>query len=71
MARNLHVQAIDDRQSLEFSEQYLLDRLMAAGVGCLDDWLRTLAAGKTQHLRHYCRHGPSNRSDGESAAEVN
>ncbi len=22
-----------------FSEQYLLDRLMAAGVGCLDDWL--------------------------------
>ena len=39
MARNLHVQAIDDREALEFSEQYLLERLMAAGVGCLDDWL--------------------------------
>ena len=39
MARNLHVQAIDDRESPEFSEQYLLDRLLAAGIGCLDDWL--------------------------------
>ena len=29
---------INDRPSLEFSEQYLLDRLIAAGVGCLDDW---------------------------------
>ncbi|MFZ0498201.1 MAG: hypothetical protein WAU49_21765 [Steroidobacteraceae bacterium] len=38
MARNLHSQAIDERQSAEFSEQYLLDRLIAAGVGCLDDW---------------------------------
>lgn len=39
MARNQHVQAIDDSQPLEFTEQYLLERLMAAGVGCLDDWL--------------------------------
>lgn len=39
MSRNLRSQEVDDRQSLEFSEQYLLDRLMAAGVGCLEDWL--------------------------------
>lgn len=38
MMRNSHHQETNDRQSLEFSEQYLLDRLMAAGVGCLDDW---------------------------------
>lgn len=39
MSRNLHHQEeIDDRQASEFSEQYLLDRLIAAGVGCLDDW---------------------------------
>jgi hypothetical protein len=36
MARNL--QEIDGSQAAEFSEQYLLDRLIAAGVGCLDDW---------------------------------
>lgn len=36
MARNL--QEIADSQEAEFSEQYLLERLIAAGVGCLDDW---------------------------------
>ena len=36
MARNL--QEIEDTQAAEFNEQYLLDRLIAAGVGCLDDW---------------------------------
>jgi hypothetical protein len=40
MIRSQRTQATDDRQqSLEFSEQYLLERLLAAGVGCLDDWL--------------------------------
>jgi hypothetical protein len=38
MIRNLRHQEIDDQQSPEFSEQYLLDRLMAAGIGCLEDW---------------------------------
>ncbi|MGH7107184.1 MAG: hypothetical protein ACRETR_08775 [Steroidobacteraceae bacterium] len=38
MIRNLRHQEIDDQQASEFSEQYLLDRLMAAGIGCLDDW---------------------------------
>ena len=38
MIRNLRHQEIDDQQAPEFSEQYLLDRLMAAGIGCLDDW---------------------------------
>jgi hypothetical protein len=38
MIRNSRVQKIDEPQSPEFTEQYLLDRLVAAGVGCLDDW---------------------------------
>ena len=38
MSRVLHDREIDPRQSSEFSEQYLLDRMVAAGVGCLDDW---------------------------------
>lgn len=38
MIRNLRHQEIDDQQPPEFGEQYLLDRLMAAGIGCLDDW---------------------------------
>lgn len=38
MIRNLHRQEIDERESPAFSEQYLLERLLAAGVGCLDDW---------------------------------
>jgi hypothetical protein len=38
MIRNSRAQKIDEPQSPEFTEQYLLDRLVAAGVGCLDDW---------------------------------
>jgi hypothetical protein len=38
MIRTLQHQAIDEQQPPEFSEQYLLDRLIAAGIGCLDDW---------------------------------
>lgn len=38
MIRNLHDREPTDRQTAEFSEEYLLDRLMAAGVGCLDNW---------------------------------
>lgn len=38
MTRNLHYQESNERQLSEFSEQYLLDRLTAAGIGCLDDW---------------------------------
>jgi hypothetical protein len=38
MIRHPHPQEINDPQSAEFSEQYLLDRLLAAGIGCLDDW---------------------------------
>ena len=38
MIRSLRKQEIDDLPLAEFSDQYLLDRLMAAGVGCLDDW---------------------------------
>ena len=33
----------DNRELSEFTEQYLLDRLTAAGVGSLDDW-RALSA---------------------------
>lgn len=29
---------ISDQNGPEFTEQYLLDRLIAAGVGSLDDW---------------------------------
>lgn len=38
MIRDLQRQEINDQEPPEFSEQYLLDRLIAAGVGCLDDW---------------------------------
>ena len=38
MMRNMLHQDIDGQQSSEYSEQYLLERLIAAGVGCLDDW---------------------------------
>lgn len=38
MIRNLRRHEINDQQPAGFSEQYLLDRLIAAGVGCLDDW---------------------------------
>lgn len=27
-----------DQRTAEYTEQYLLDRLVAAGVGSLDDW---------------------------------
>ncbi|MGH8319230.1 MAG: hypothetical protein ACREUL_14845 [Steroidobacteraceae bacterium] len=38
MIRSPHYQETGDRALAEFSEQYLLDRLLAAGIGCLDDW---------------------------------
>jgi hypothetical protein len=38
MTRNVQHQAIDARPAADFSEQYLLDRLVAAGIGCLEDW---------------------------------
>lgn len=38
MIRNSRAQQIDEPQSPQFNEQYLLDRLVAAGIGCLDDW---------------------------------
>lgn len=38
MIRSLSCQEASGRPSSEFSEQYLLDRLIAAGIGCLDDW---------------------------------
>lgn len=38
MIKPLRNQEIDEQEAPEFSEQYLLDRLMAAGIGCLDDW---------------------------------
>lgn len=38
MTGNLHHREISEQQPTDFSEQYLLDRLTAAGVGCLEDW---------------------------------
>lgn len=38
MGRSLRQQEVDDTPAAEYSEQYLLDRLIAAGVGCLEDW---------------------------------
>lgn len=38
MIKPLRNQEIDEQEAPEFSEQYLLDRLLAAGIGCLDDW---------------------------------
>lgn len=38
MIRNLQRQEVNEQEPPEFSEQYLLDRLIAAGIGCLDDW---------------------------------
>jgi hypothetical protein len=38
MVRHLRHAEIDDGPSAAFTEQYLLDRLMAAGIGCLEDW---------------------------------
>ena len=39
MIRSNRGQEIADQPSFDFSEQYLLDRLTAAGIGCLDDWV--------------------------------
>lgn len=36
--RSLRHSEIDDQGTPEFTEQYLLARLIAAGVGSLDDW---------------------------------
>ncbi|MGH8287889.1 MAG: hypothetical protein ACREV7_02515 [Steroidobacteraceae bacterium] len=38
MMRNPRHQEIDEQESPEFSEEYLLGRLVAADIGCLDDW---------------------------------
>lgn len=38
MSRNLRHREIEDQGQPEFTEQYLLDRLSAAGVGSIDDW---------------------------------
>jgi hypothetical protein len=38
MIRSLRYPATDDPQTPQFTEQYLLERLIVAGVGCLDDW---------------------------------
>lgn len=38
MTGHLHHREINEQQPPDFSEQYLLERLMAAGVGCLEDW---------------------------------
>lgn len=38
MIRDLHHQEIPGRPAAEFTEQYLLERLIAAGIGCLEDW---------------------------------
>ncbi|HTW74391.1 MAG TPA: hypothetical protein VMD56_05660 [Steroidobacteraceae bacterium] len=38
MSRNLRNRQLEDQPSAEFTEQYLLARLTAAGVGCLEDW---------------------------------
>lgn len=38
MVRDPRRREIEDQPSAQFSDQYLLDRLMAAGIGCLDDW---------------------------------
>jgi hypothetical protein len=37
-SRNLRQQEINSPQPPEFTERYLLDRLIAAGIGSLDDW---------------------------------
>lgn len=38
MIRSHGDQVGDGRQSSQFSDQYLLDRLTAAGIGRLDEW---------------------------------
>ena len=38
MVRHARNQRLAEPPAPEFTEQYLLERMMAAGVGCLDDW---------------------------------
>lgn len=38
MIRSQPRQEVNGAPSSGFNDQYLLDRLMAAGIGCLDDW---------------------------------
>jgi hypothetical protein len=38
MTKFLRHEEVDDPQRPEFTEQYLLDRLVSAGVGSFDDW---------------------------------
>ena len=38
MVRHARNQQFDEPSPPEFSEQYLLDRMMGAGIACLDDW---------------------------------
>jgi len=38
MSRAQPRQDIGERAAPEYSEQYLLERMVAAGVGSLDDW---------------------------------
>jgi hypothetical protein len=39
MSSSLRQPEIDHPATPEFSDQYLLDRLIAAGVGSLEEWL--------------------------------
>ena len=45
----LRQREINDDSAPEFTEQYLLDRLIAAGVGSLDDW-RALSARARRNI---------------------
>ncbi len=38
MSRSLRHQEVDNPPEPEFTDHYLLERLIAAGVGSLDDW---------------------------------
>lgn len=38
MGRSSRQPEVVDTPAAEYSDRYLLDRLVAAGVGCLDDW---------------------------------
>ncbi len=39
MSRSLRHQEVEHRPAPEFTDRYLLDRLIAAGVGSLEEWL--------------------------------
>ena len=38
MSRAERQQDVSDREAPEYSDQYLLERMIAAGIGSLDDW---------------------------------